>query len=42
VAEVANKLTGALGDVRREVPEEDAEAWEEPRAVESGNRPGAH
>lgn len=39
VAEVANKLTGALGDVRHEVPEADAVMWEEPRPVES---PAAH
>jgi len=42
VAEVADKLAGALGDVRRKMPEEEAEAWDEPRAVESGNRPATH
>ena len=42
VAEVADKLGGALGDVRRKMPEEEAEAWDEPRAVESGNRPATH
>ena len=42
VAEVADKLAGALGDVRHEVPKKDAVTWEEPRAVESGNRPATH
>jgi len=42
VAEVADKLAGSLGDVRRKMPEEEAEAWDEPRAVESGNRPATH
>jgi NAD(P)H dehydrogenase (quinone) len=37
VAEVADKLSGALGDVRREVPEEEAQVWEEPSAAERGD-----
>jgi NAD(P)H dehydrogenase (quinone) len=38
VAETAIKLTGALSDVRREVPEEVAEAWEEPQAIADADR----
>jgi NAD(P)H dehydrogenase (quinone) len=40
VAETAMKLTGALGDVRREVPQDAAQAWEEPRAA-SAESPSA-
>jgi NAD(P)H dehydrogenase (quinone) len=41
-AETAIKLTGALGDVRREVPEDVAEAWEEPRAIADSDRSAQH
>jgi NAD(P)H dehydrogenase (quinone) len=42
VAETAAKLAGGLPDMQTEVPEEEAQAWEEPRSIESEDRPAAH
>lgn len=42
VAEIAAKLAGGLRDLQVEAPQDEAEAWEEPRAIETADRPQAH
>jgi NAD(P)H dehydrogenase (quinone) len=42
VAETAMKLAGGLRDLQAEIPENEAEAWEEPRSEGGGERPAAH
>ena len=42
VAETAARLAGALTDIETPVPQEEADAWEEPRSEGVGEQPSAH